>query len=211
MASHGGQISRAAVRDGDRGVGSQKHHGHGLAYDVGAADHHGVLAAQILHADGFQHLHAAVGSAGLEANFTHHQRTGAGHVEAVHILGGGDGFDDLVVVNMLGQGQLHQNAVDAGVVVQRFDAGQQLGFSHGSVVLFQHGMKAHVFAGLDLVAHIDLRGLVVAHQNDGQAGRDALGFESCRTRGDFLAQLFGEGFAVDDLGCHCWFTNKKCC
>jgi hypothetical protein len=123
----------------------------------------------------------------------------------------GDGFDDLVVVDVLGQGQLHQDAVNAGVVVQRFDTCQQFGFGHGGVVLFQHRVEAHVFAGLDLVAHIDLGSLVVAHQNHGQAGRDALGLERCRACGDFLAQLFGEGFAVDELGCHCWSTNKKCC
>ena len=199
------------MRDGDGGVGGQQHHGHGLAHDVGAADDHGMLAAQILHANRFQHLHAAVGRAGLEADFPHHQCAGAGHVEAVHILGGRDGFNDLVIVNVLGQGQLHQNAVNAGVVVQRCHAGQQLGFGHRGIVLFQHGVKAHVFAGLDLVAHIDLGSLVVAHQNHGQTGRHALGLEGCCTRGDFLAQLFGEGFAVDDLGCHCWITNKKCC
>ncbi|MNT81079.1 hypothetical protein D3C72_2206330 [compost metagenome] len=63
-----------------------------------------MIAAQVLHADGFEHLHAAIGRAGLEADFAHHQCTGAGYVKAVHILLGRDGLDHLVVVDVLGQG-----------------------------------------------------------------------------------------------------------
>jgi uncharacterized protein (DUF2237 family) len=98
-----------------------------MANDVGAADDHGMLAAQVLHADGLQHLHAAIGRAGLEADFAHHQRARAGHMETVHVLERRDGLDDLVVVDVGGQRQLDQDAVDAGVVVQRLDAGQQFG------------------------------------------------------------------------------------
>ena len=36
--------------------------------------------------------------------------------------------------------------------------------------IFQHRMQTGVLAGLDLVAHIDLAGRVVAHQHHGQAG-----------------------------------------
>jgi hypothetical protein len=95
-----------------------------MADDVGAADDHGMLAAQVLHADGLQHLHAAIGRAGLEADFAHHQRARAGHMETVHVLERRDGLDDLVVVDVGGQRQLDQDAVDAGVVVQRLDAGR---------------------------------------------------------------------------------------
>ena len=47
LAGEGGQAGRAAVADGDGGVGRQQHHGHGLAHDVAAADDDGVFAAQI--------------------------------------------------------------------------------------------------------------------------------------------------------------------
>ncbi|MPN34500.1 hypothetical protein SDC9_181994 [bioreactor metagenome] len=123
-------------------------------------------------------------------------------MEAIHVLGGRDGLDDLVVVNVLGQRQLHQDAVDARVVVQRFHAGQQFGLGHRRFVLFQHGMKARFLAGLYLVAHVDLRRLVVTHQNHRQTRRDSLGFERSGACSDFGAELSGEGLAIDDLGCH---------
>ncbi len=91
----------------------------------------------------------------------------------------------------------------ARVVVQGFDAGQQLGFGQAGVVLLQHRMQAGLFAGLDFVAHIDLAGGVVAHQHHGQAGRGAARAQVRLRAGPLrLAQLAGEGVAVDQLGCH---------
>ena len=54
-------------------------------------------------------------------------------MKAVHVFGGGDGFNDLLRVHVGGQGQLHQDAVDGGVVVQRLHSGQQIGFGQGGV------------------------------------------------------------------------------
>ena len=108
-----------------------------------------------------------------------------------------------MVVDVCGQRQLDQDAVDAGVVVQRLDTGQQFGLGHRGIVLLQHRMKARVLAGLDLVAHIDLGGRVVADQDHGQAGRGAAGLQGGGALGDFGTQLAGEGVAVDELGCHC--------
>ena len=41
--------------------------------------------------------------------------------EAVHILLRLDGVDDLVLVNVFGQGQLDDVAVNLGIVVEEFD------------------------------------------------------------------------------------------
>ena len=103
---------------------------------------------------------------------------------------------------MLGQRQLHQDAVDGRVVVECFHAGQQCGLGHVGFVLLEHRVQAAVFAGLDLVAHVDLAGLVVAHQDDGKAGGHATGFEGGGAVRHLSTQLAGKGFAVDKLGCH---------
>ena len=103
---------------------------------------------------------------------------------------------------MRGQWQLHQDAVDGGVVVQPFNPGQQVGLAHAGVVLFEHRVQASVFTGLNLVAHIDLAGRVFAHQHHRQTGRDAFGLEGQRARSDLGAQLFGQGVAVDELSGH---------
>jgi len=63
-------------------------------------------------------------------------------------------------------------------------------------------VQATVFAGLHLVAHIDLAGWVFANQNNGQARGDALRFEGPGSQSDFCSQLLGEGIAVYFLGCH---------
>jgi hypothetical protein len=66
------------------------------------------------------------------------------------------GFDHALAVHVWWQRQLHQDAVDGCVVVQRVHAGQQLGLGHGGGPGLQHRVHAGVFAGLDLVAHIHL-------------------------------------------------------
>ena len=121
-------------------------------------------------------------------------------MKTIHILGGRNGFNHLLCINVRGQGQLHQDAVDAVVGVKGVDAGQQLGLGHGGRVLLQHGMQAAVIAGLDLVAHIHLGGRVFAHQHHGQAGCQATRAQGCGTAGDVSTELGGQGVSVDDLG-----------
>jgi hypothetical protein len=104
----------------------QQHQRHGFAHNVAAADDHGVFAAQVV-ADAVEHLHAAVRRAGPKTGHARHQGTGTGDVKAVHVLGRADGFDHLLRVDVCGQGQLHQDAVDRWVVVQCFDSSQQIG------------------------------------------------------------------------------------
>ena len=110
-------------------------------------------------------------------------------MKTVDVFGRTDGFNDALGVDVSGQGQLHQDAMDAAVVVQGIDASEQIGLTHLRRVALQNRVHAGVFAGLDLVTHIHLRGGVVTHQDHGQAGDDALGFESGDTLSDFGSQL----------------------
>ncbi len=201
LQRHGFQVGGGTVAQGDRGVFLQQHQRHGLADDVAAANHHGMLAAQIV-ADAVQHLHAAIRRAGPEARLAHHQGAGAGDVETVHVFCRCNRFNDFLRINVRGQRQLHQDAVDGGVLVERFHARQQFGFGQGGGVLLQHRVQAGVMAGLDLVAHIDLAGRVFADQHHGQTRRDATGAQGGRALGDFGPQLFGEGVAVDEMCGH---------
>ena len=69
-------------------------------------------------------------------------------------------------------------------------------------MFFQDGVQAAVMAGLHLVAHIDLAGRVFADHNNGQARRDASGFQRRGSQCDVCSQFLGEGIAVNSLGCH---------
>ncbi|MCY1365305.1 hypothetical protein D9M69_521450 [compost metagenome] len=189
------------MADGDRGVLLQQHECHGLADDVAAPDHHRVFALELV-ADALQHLHAAVGRAGPETGHAGHERACAGDVEAVDVLGRRDRLDDLLRLNVRGQRKLHQDAVDGGVGIECIHARKQCCLGHGGGPTLQHRVHAGVFTGLDLVAHVNLRGLVVANQDHGQPGCDAFGLEGGHARGDIGAQLAGEGVAVDQLSGH---------
>ena len=202
----GGQIGRAAVADGDGGVLRQQHQRHGLAHDIAAANDHGVLAPQLV-ADAFEHFHAAIRRAGPEAGHAGHEGAGAGDVEAVHIFGRADGFDHLLRIDMCGQGQLHQNAVNGGVGIEGVHPFQQRRFAHGGVVFFEYRMHAAIAARLDLVAHIHLAGGVVAHQNNGQPGGDTLRLDGGNALRDFGTNLGGQSLAINNLCGHKGFVH----
>ena len=63
-------------------------------------------------------------------------------------------------------------------------------------------MQSVVLTSFDLVLHIQLAGRVIAHQHDGQAGRDAARAQRRRAFGNVKAQLLGKGDSVDDLCRH---------
>src|ERR1019366_4493129 len=91
LAAHLGQIPGARVADGDGGVLVQQHQGHGLADDVAAAEHHGVLAG---HGDLIilQHLNDASGRAGARRGAAGDQVADVDGMKTVGVFIGGDGF-----------------------------------------------------------------------------------------------------------------------
>src|SRR5690606_28820724 len=113
----------------------------------------------------------------------------------------------LVRVHVPGQRQLHQDAVDGRVAVERVDAFKQLGLGEVGRVLLPDRMQAGLLAGGDLVAHVDLRGGVIAHQHDRQAGTYALGRQRLHALGDFFANALRQGGAVDDACGHAWASG----
>ena len=63
-------------------------------------------------------------------------------------------------------------------------------------------MKPSFLASLDLVAHIDLTGRVVTHQDDGQARLDTTLAQGLGARGHLLAQLLRQGDTIDETSGH---------
>ena len=98
---------------------------HGQAYDVTAADNHYILTCN-LHISTLQELDNTLGCAGQCAGLLEPEVCHVHRVETVNILLCADSCDNLIRVDMLGQRQLHQDAVNAVVVVQLVDNAQKL-------------------------------------------------------------------------------------
>ncbi len=119
-------------------------------------------------------------------------------MKAVDVFGGGDGVEEDFGVDLVGQRQLDEDAVDfvAGV-----EGGDEVEHGFSSDVLGRRdevAVDAEFGAGLDLVADVNLRGGDVADEHGGEAGADALGGEDADFFGDFLLDCGGNGGAVED-------------
>ena len=124
-------------------------------------------------------------------------------MEPVHILGRVDGIDNQITVQMRGQGQLHQNAMHRGVIVQPLHQRQKIAFRcFGGQAVFK-AVHANFNGRCVFVFHINAGGWIIAHQNHCKARGKGVAFFHCRHMGGHLgAHAGGKGFAVDDLGCH---------
>mmetsp|Transcript_9465 Transcript_9465/g.20743 ORF Transcript_9465/g.20743 Transcript_9465/m.20743 type:complete len:389 (-) Transcript_9465:6-1172(-) len=183
-AHHCLDVLRARVRDGDRGVSLHQQQGHGDAHDVGATQHHRV-GALYCHTVPVQQLDAALGRAGdVEVYVVKRPRRAARSVgfgvcelsdvegvEAIHIFVLLDGVEHGGLVDVGGDGQLHENAVHAGVRVQFEDLGHQLLLSNVCGVVDAEGLNSDLRAGPLLRAHIGGRVPALAHQDHRQTRR----------------------------------------
>ena len=106
--------------DRDRGVGVEQQVGHRFADGVGPPDHDGGLARQIGADRPCDQISAAVGRAGHETAVPKaaEQAAGIDEVKSVHILVRVDRLDHGALVDLAGQWQLHQNAVDRRIGIQ---------------------------------------------------------------------------------------------
>ncbi len=124
-------------------------------------------------------------------------------MEPVRILLGRNRPDHQILVQVIRQGQLNQNTMHGGIIVQLVDDGQQRLFSRISVHLVLVAVHADLNGLLALVAHINLGRRVLTHQHNRQTGRDAvIGFQGCDLCGDLFPNSGGKGFSVDDVSSH---------
>ncbi len=84
-------------------------------------------------------------------------------METVHILAGADAGDHRLLVKMVGQRKLHENAVDSFIGIELIDQ-RKKGFLArvGCKPMFE-ALHARGQGRLMLAAHIDLAGRVLAH------------------------------------------------
>src|SRR6266851_1975294 len=200
-----GQIARFGMADRDGGVGVHQEQGHGFADDVAAAKDHGVGAFD-LDFVAAQNLHAAGGSAGDQAGAPADQAAEVDGMKTVHVLGGIDGFQDALGIDLRGKRKLDENAVNVVVAIQVFDDGEQIEGGHGGWRREERAGEAELFAGGNLALDVELRGGILADEN----GREARANARRGEQPDFVTQL-GEDLvanfgAVKDARGHSWFA-----
>jgi hypothetical protein len=117
-----------AMADGRGRAGEQQLERHRPADDVGGADHHRVPAA---HRDvvARQQAHHARGRAGAQQGDALGEPADVVGMEAVDVLGRVDGLDDPACVELRGERQLDQDAVDGRVLVEPGDQGVEGGLA----------------------------------------------------------------------------------
>jgi hypothetical protein len=98
-------------------------------------------------------------------------------MEAVYVLGGIDVFDDLGRIELLGQGELHQDAVDARILVQPEYQFPEfaLGRIRWKIIGFGARMPAEIFFP-------SIRRAVMDSWPGSSTGFDSRMAERCRTR-----------------------------
>ena len=203
LDGHRADVAGARVAHRDRGIptrsGLQQQRRHRFSHDVGAANDHGVPAGRIDAAAQQELLHA-IRRRGPEpgripdGDFAHVRG-----VEAVDVLAGIDAQQHEMLVDVLGERQLNQDAVDLGIGVEAIDEREQvclarlLGQADGLV------MEARLSAGLAFHADVDLGRGVVAHQDHRQPRRDAAGREGGDLGGELAPHLPADRRAVDEF------------
>ena len=124
-------------------------------------------------------------------------------METVHVLFRADERQCPVLVQLCGQGQLHQNAVNAFVMIGFFDLGFQLRLGSLLPHADGSGMYPQPSAGFFLVGYIGLAGRITAHQNDAQAGHNATLPQGFHPLFQFFFDLQRHCRAVQNFSRHC--------
>ena len=93
-------------------------------------------------------------------------------METIHVLGWIDGRDDFVRIDLLWQRQLHQDAVDLLVSIERRDQIDQLDFTGDGGQLVVESLHAGFRHRLGFIADVDFACRVFADQNNGEARHD---------------------------------------
>src|SRR6266404_1861085 len=188
-----GQIAGFGMANGDGGVGVHQQKRHGLADDVAPAQDYGVGAFDLDFITA-QNFHTAGGSAGDQAGTSADEAAEIDGVEAVHVLGGIDGFEDALGIDLRGKRELNQDAINVVVAIQVFDYGEHFESSSSGRRGEESAGEANLLASGDFAFDVELRSGIFAHENGGKAGAHA-----CRGKdSDFISQL-GENLVADDF------------
>ena len=198
-----GDVFRATVRDGDRGVASfafvHEQQGHRFTDDHATSEHHGVCSGGF-NAGFHEEPLAAERGARNESGRIAQRELGYVHgMETIDIFCWINGFNDRLLVDMRRGRGLNKDAVDGGVVVEFSDEVEQFGLGGGGRQFELQRVHAEVVGGFVFGAHVGLGGGVGADEDDGEAGGDAHGFEGVHGGAGFGVGFCGDGFSVDEL------------
>ena len=171
---------------------------HRFAHDV-AAPHYDALPAGGGDAVAPEEGEDAQWGGADEAGETDGEAANVDGVESVNVLAVVDGLDDFLAVDVAGEGQLDDEAVDASIVVELVDFAEEFGFADGVFETDEGTFKSAGFAGEYFIANVGFAAAVVAHKDGGEVGTlMACGHEGFDLLCDFGFDLGGCGFAVDE-------------
>ena len=119
-------------------------------------------------------------------------------MESVHILAVVDGHDHLLLVDMLGQRQLHDKAVHVLVFVELLHLREQFLFLHVILEADERRSETAGLASQHLVLHVSLRTTIMAHQNGSQMRPLAAGgYNLLHLLGNLFLNLGRSGLSVN--------------
>ena len=188
--------------NGDRAVLGQQKLRHRFADQVGTADDDRRLAGKRVAERPFQQNHAAGRRARQHrAPVATHEPPGIDRMQAVDVLFRPDRLDHRRLVEMRRQRQLHQDAMDRRIGVERLHDRQQVRLAGFRRQRLLHRMEAEFGRLLALAGDIDGARRIVADQHHRQAGHGAGRLSQPRGLAlDGLGDFLGNGASVDALG-----------
>mmetsp|Transcript_37901 Transcript_37901/g.62465 ORF Transcript_37901/g.62465 Transcript_37901/m.62465 type:complete len:276 (-) Transcript_37901:292-1119(-) len=152
-------VLSSSVTDSHRGIPSctflHQHGSDGLPYDVGPAYNHNLSTFERC-ARANQQLLNPIRSAGQEIGVSNEQLADIGGVETIHILLWQNGQQDLLLIDVFGQRQLHKNAVNLGHIVVLVHKSQQICFRDIVRLAVLNREVAKFFGGFAFGADITL-------------------------------------------------------
>ena len=91
-------------------------------------------------------------------------------MESIHVFGGVHCFEDGLVVDVVGEGELDDESVDVRVVVQLLDHGKKVVLGNVRRLLDEGAVKPHTRTSLDFVSDVGAARRVVPDEHRGQMG-----------------------------------------
>src|SRR6266567_3058766 len=190
-ADDAGKVARFGMANRHGGVGVHQEQSHGFADNVAAAEDYGVGAFDFYFVAA-QNFHAAGGSAGHQAGASAHKAAKINGMEAVHVFGGINGFQDALGIHLRRKRELDKNTVNIVVAIEVFDDGEQIKSADCGGRCEQRAGDAEMFASRDFAFHVELRGGIFAYKDGSKSGANTSRCE----QPDFITQL-GEDLVAD--------------
>ena len=172
--------------------------GNGATDDV-AATNHGAATTCGGYVVIFEQRQNTIGGCGQIRGEPRNHTTGVHGVETVNVLARVDSLDNLLLRDVAGQGQLHDETVNLRIGVQLVDTCEQLLFG----CLFGHTHygrgETTLVAALLFVRNVSLARSIVTHQNRHQMGRGlTFGYHSLYFGCNLTAHCRSNLFTIDN-------------